>query len=1406
MFEPEENKESPDYYKLLGLEKGATSAEIKKAYRKQALLFHPDKSKAADCQERMKLLNEAYSILSDVTKRQAYDEELDAAEQEDEKPVQAAGYISNSHIPFSQEYRAQHEQLVKKFSLTPLEQASAWRYFKPFNLQTDKSSIEGKLEEKSEKKDEEQKAEQNLFEWSYINKGRLPIGTLEVLNKRLTPNIAILIFIEFLNSKYDVSQIKQIISYLIKGSEKIKALTPYAAENLLYEGILEIISINEIQLGHEDALLLAIKKIIDYAKDDAVQTMPFCAPLFQSHQFRQLFSKALHLYWHYNSKVFNEKDLQVFNGQEAAHDLLHGLKLRASSDAEEREVQKKLQELTHYVRLLYYFEKDLHDKEPTDPSAAYFRQLAFHILDWMPSIFVKAGQQIVVNIFIQTGIYFQRASRREEVAALQMADEKLALRMYLIAIGIAGRATPDIDLYAHLQSLKYIAAFKFQDPELDEIIPILQRHTMSLADIFPFFQAGQSNIEFLREENRYILLMRQFLHVLVDIIEKNKLGGKQISIDHKYAEVLYHAYDATLRQWYEEKYDPEAERKLRLGLMQELLRQNKWTTADVERNLFFPLMRQRTKDGLFKSDRFLSLPSHRLLTKFRSLDGVEINYKTGTTNFIFKTPRSDAPKYEEALTILDVHEIFQRNITGGIFSLDPVDPDKLYHPFNKMRFAPKRLYRTQMFDAMLLTDYLLKFFTLGQEVQGKFPYDMRSLAALTKNLPEYLRKILDDFQQAPHPAESLNRFWIEAEEIPIAVSDETIQKDGIQRIALGEMRMVVKKHQMSRDIEGKLVDKEEDGEGWDCYGLTLLQKRELDAKQRIILGNAMVFIHGTNEVYFVEDGFISPVFLVKGCDRHLARLYKYKKDEQGKFIIDSQNLRLVYKITREIAEQSGRHHRFTPEFIFAQEFTAHYNEFAQYFPEFGRLRELSRVVVLARIMTGIQKGVQEKIAELEKLVGDTQHWQARRLEVQKAIDSMRSKYNDDYKEEYEHTYDKLKSSFEVWRKECIRGKIYNKKRSTLYEIRKDIGSVAFSHDSPEVTRACNDIYEKFREDVIRQFGYSVWEAQSNAIWSEISSWSKKQEMAVTLTNAKRQNCREQLDRIFSPILTDLGRYTYNQLIEGFIDGRIEPLLEALVDHEIKHAKQQMQEALGVPLIDIEGALANQPDALSRITTKVTDKKLSRYRSSMEDEVAKAEKIVDTDRAMIKQHVVEKKRLSSHFARLGFFERKESEDEKKADFSRYCFWVPANIRHRVNEHSSRLVYGGVHVEPHVEVIPQESPMHQATIDTAFSGEGTYREPNIGDQMYRIYGGESGPYGRSWTTVDPNTVDNFRDAAGLPNVNTGQFVIEGILKDTQDVTVRSALPYDGNRGGLSETVVANPEKQIEITRVSGANPEF
>lgn len=63
-----------DHYAALGLASSATLADVKKAYRQKAAFYHPDRNDAEDAAEKFRRVQEAYDVLVDTEKRQAYDD------------------------------------------------------------------------------------------------------------------------------------------------------------------------------------------------------------------------------------------------------------------------------------------------------------------------------------------------------------------------------------------------------------------------------------------------------------------------------------------------------------------------------------------------------------------------------------------------------------------------------------------------------------------------------------------------------------------------------------------------------------------------------------------------------------------------------------------------------------------------------------------------------------------------------------------------------------------------------------------------------------------------------------------------------------------------------------------------------------------------------------------------------------------------------------------------------------------------------------------------------------------------------------------------------------------------------------------------------------------------------------
>ena len=62
-----------DFYKILGLSQSASPDEIKKAFRKKAMKYHPDRNNSEGAEKKFKELNEAYEVLSDPQKKENYE-------------------------------------------------------------------------------------------------------------------------------------------------------------------------------------------------------------------------------------------------------------------------------------------------------------------------------------------------------------------------------------------------------------------------------------------------------------------------------------------------------------------------------------------------------------------------------------------------------------------------------------------------------------------------------------------------------------------------------------------------------------------------------------------------------------------------------------------------------------------------------------------------------------------------------------------------------------------------------------------------------------------------------------------------------------------------------------------------------------------------------------------------------------------------------------------------------------------------------------------------------------------------------------------------------------------------------------------------------------------------------------
>ena len=1263
-----------NYYEILGVSKDAKVEEINKAFRKLALKHHTDKGGDEDT---IRLLTEARDKLTDPEQRKRFDEEWETyvatGVEGGVAPREIAGLITTFSERFSKQFKMQHAQHVQAYRAKPLAKKPGHKLFKPFIPK--------------HTPDEKPVTSKSLDQVQH--------------GQALTPMLAVDILIDFLKQANRGQDLKTLRTYFAKAMQQAGT-----SDALLYQGIYGIIAPHK---SHEviPELLAALTKITGYFRQNPDTSMQVGTILLQNKYFRQLCTHVLHGYWQSNTEAFFTEILSAFDGREAAKTMLINLKQMLSSlgDKSKDKYRTYVLQQIRIVGLMYRFDQDLQQHPERTVRAQDLRSHALRVLDWIPAFLGVVTQPVIINTLIQAGVYFQKAAQAEANPAVQMADEALALSLYTNAIVLARRASPNIELYTSMQVLKLLSGFRYLAPNLDKLVKELQERTLVLADIYPLYEPLQPNVQLFAEQDQAVMMLRQFLHTLLALMESNRTGISRIPIDHKLATILYQAYEATLRNWYEDRYDPEQEAQLREQLMAELLAEKKWSYEDVNTNVdHFGLNVERDVRGWMRQSSKLPLPKNPSVTVFRAIDGIEINYNTHQLAFSFREVQESEPDFWKLLTVFDFTEMLEKNLSSGFFSLDGIDPDMQFHPFNTMRFAPSALYRTQLFHSMLFTDYLLKFLTVGREVKGRAPYERRSLDELLQPLPRHLRRIIEDFHSHQR-SESMHRFWIEAGEVLVA---QDINAEGIHRLALGDIKMVVKKHQLVLDERGNLVDADEADEGWNLYILSQSQREELRLGRRKVESPAMVFFKDTEYVSFFEDGKLSEAYRLVDYRAHLQHLAKAPRDKNEKIQRTLETAWLTYKVTRDVTYRVDKPHHYSPEYCFAQEFTAHYNEFAQYFPEFGRLRELSRVALLINFMQSIYKNNLKEIQKYTDKLNDTQHWQKREREIQERIQQCNAEYHDVYHKEYYECYGLIEKDFSNAQANILseppRGV-----RTLLNELQEQMGSMEFSPYSDEVTNYCRLLYQQNEERITHEYGYNAWLHNKEHISSEILG--KRAEYAEQLRKMKVLSWYNQLKQLFSEQLE--GRYTsktYESMISQFIRGNSSPLYDALVAYKREQLRNATIEELHRVFLfmtrdQIEAALEGDTEILASTTRIITTSRLVKVKAQLDEVIAKLKSMISEEKAQIEKLREGRRNLKRQMDAIGV-----TTETPKVDLQGKCLWVPANVHHDVEAGQGRFVYGGVLIEPKVNELQQDDPRRLILLAQMFGGSG--RQARIG----------------------------------------------------------------------------------------------
>lgn len=107
-------KAAPSWYEVLGVDSSASAPHIRKAFKAQALCWHPDKSDAPDAEEKFKQISMAWEVLSDEARRAAYDASLRRGDDDDDRSYFARQYESADQARRAYEEFMRSEQILRE--------------------------------------------------------------------------------------------------------------------------------------------------------------------------------------------------------------------------------------------------------------------------------------------------------------------------------------------------------------------------------------------------------------------------------------------------------------------------------------------------------------------------------------------------------------------------------------------------------------------------------------------------------------------------------------------------------------------------------------------------------------------------------------------------------------------------------------------------------------------------------------------------------------------------------------------------------------------------------------------------------------------------------------------------------------------------------------------------------------------------------------------------------------------------------------------------------------------------------------------------------------------------------------------------------------------------------------------
>ena len=249
---------------------------------------------------------------------------------------------------------------------------------------------------------------------------------------------------------------------------------------------------------------------------------------------------------------------------------------------------------------------------------------------------------------------------------------------------------------------------------------------------------------------------------------------------------------------------------LRLTAMTELLAEKKWSWDDVQRRLLSNMIAIDLNGWKIVNGKLLGSVA---ACNIQKVVGLEINKKDFSINVLVeKSSLLNHFIFNREPALLSLGDIacgISLNQSRSFFSLEAIDPQQTpYHPFNKLIFFPEELEGTEFLFTMLHTDYLLKQFSMGFEIQYFPPFHLRPMSeGLLKDLPNELKEALSSIPSRGASRNRVHRLWIQADTMEYDVQEDN---DTI-RWLFGKVKMTVRCMPMFHDVDGELKDQDTNG-------------------------------------------------------------------------------------------------------------------------------------------------------------------------------------------------------------------------------------------------------------------------------------------------------------------------------------------------------------------------------------------------------------------------------------------------------------------------------------------------------------------------------------------------------------------------------------------------------------------